>query len=420
MFYFLEEQQGRQRAFTLEELAEATGYKLSSIRTYYGKRLKGTLVSERADGRFRAHGLSVFDADGFVDYMTQRSSPEVLEDMGLEDERAPGPAGDDTVIAGMLERAAHTLRASLAAYHDPYDPGRLARCVGALAEAWTLLLSAELAGIRGVDAIYVSSPRPKRGGGRPLTLPELVARFFPDVRDAERRNIEWVSALGTSWRDAMVVELQPYVSRLLPASGLNFRRRYEAVARRKLLRMGSGLMSLVIDEDPVDPSAFHVHLGAHAARRALTLLEELRREEAKLADESFSATSELRLTFSRVDPSQPMELSDGAGSRRAARALEATLEHQLYPFDPLSVVLEINARLPFARRLSTSAIGAIDAAHGVRDEARTPLYLRTERAPYHLYSRAYVEWVVQCMTADERWFEDARMMSSARRVPRPD
>ena len=281
MFSFLSEHQKSGQEFSLGDLAEATGYKMSSIRTYYGKRLKDLLVKEVEEGVYVAEGMEAFDEETFIDYLTQRSSPRDIA------RASPAQGGEEVAQQCVLDRASSSFRLGLEIYHRPESLDHLGASVSLLCQAWQLLFDAEMARIRGIETWL----------GERVGLAATLKRFFPNPHDPVRRNLEWMLALRGEYSALLLPQLKPYLSRLIQACVLNFRRRWEAVAREFLFQSGAGLMALGVDGELTEPEELAHLYGEEIATRVNRLIAELHSEEARLVSEAFCSRADLTLSL---------------------------------------------------------------------------------------------------------------------------
>lgn len=405
MFYFLEENQNKALTFTLQDLATHTGYKMSSIRTYYGKRLKGLLVEEVSDDTFQAVGIEAFDEESFIDYLTQRSSPVDLAT--VQEEEVSSMSADKVLAKSLIDRSAASFRGALETYHRECSGAHLSMTVVWLLLAWELLLRAELMNIRGMSSIE-----------QEIDVRALMPKFFPNPRDPVRRNLEWLVKLRDVHAVVLVPEMTAYLSRLLQANVLNFRRRWEAVSEQTLFERGGGLMALGVEGRAPDFEQFSARYQAQVAGHMERVLEELSREEFELQGHtSFQASPTHRLVLSPVIDANQVALSDHHATLEAAERMRHQAHEiwrESHPFTSSEVVHEINRRLPYDLRLTAAAIEVIDAAHDVRSAPRSPFYMKLEEPPFHVYAGAYVDWVVNAIKERSDWIK--RAQETARRL----
>jgi hypothetical protein len=309
MYYFLLTREQRQEPFTLEQMAEATGYKLSSILTYHGKRLKDVLVHERPDGHYLARGLvGVFDERGFIDLMADRLSAAGAADLDEPDEPdEPQPPDEQTWSAALVDtlllRAQSACEAALTLYHLPGIQPRMALATPLVLQAWECLLKAEIVRLRGLEQIcYLSDPL------RGLSARDTITRLFAEEHDPVRRNLEWLLRLQNESAHLLLIELQPFLVRLLQAALLNFRRRFEAVAGRRLLTVGAGRLDLTDAHNLIPPDQLALRYGEPLARQALALLTRLLEDERAMASEAFISPAGLRVALVR-DGADLLELT---------------------------------------------------------------------------------------------------------------
>lgn len=69
----LKQLEREKREITAQDLANTSGYKLSSIRTYIAKKLRGFVLSPTTRGRFVVKGALSLNEAEFIKHMSQRS-----------------------------------------------------------------------------------------------------------------------------------------------------------------------------------------------------------------------------------------------------------------------------------------------------------------------------------------------------------
>lgn len=415
MFYFLEERERNHESFELEDLVEVTGYKLSSVMSYFRGRLRGEVVHEGPEGGLIVRGVSRLGPDRFVTYMirgvappaapepiapapTPTPTPAAPEPEPVEPATPEvAPAGGGRMAEAMLARSASSARVALTLYHDPYCEDRVQLSMNALVRAWELLFRAELVRVGGPAGLY-GAPRAPEDARFDL----LVGKLLANPRDPVRRNLEWLHQLASVWGDALAPELRPYLSRLMQAGVSNYVRRFEAVARRRLVEVHAGALALGCDGPVVALSALEEAYGAAWVGRVASLLRTLRLEELELASDAFCAEGGWALELQRVSGLEPARLAGGEGSQEAAALVDATLGTRVYPFSTEEILPEVNRHLPHELRLSASAIARADRAERVREGAPNRFFARGPRGEPR-YARAWVDWLVRAALRGERF-----------------
>lgn len=406
MLAFLKQMERSQQPFTLEEMAQSTGYKDSSIRTYYGKRLKQVLVSETSDGRYRAHGLDVFEPQTFIDYMTQRNAPsEQIELPGefaqVEPVLARSP--QERLSDALLERAAQSFTLALRTLQDHPQPGRLGSFGQLLWRAWSLLLMAQMARIEGMDGVYAQDEPFKS-----KSFKQLLGEIFTDPHDPVRRNLYWLHVLTQDNASLLFDQFHAHLSRLLQASVFNFRKRFEALAGRRLALWSVGALVVISDEPATSFDEVRQSLGDFVATRMHHLLLELRTEEAQLKNHMFCVEPGWSLSLYHPALRQTVALVEGNGPLDALQQLDAPQDTQPYPFEPVDAVGQINHLLGYASRISAQAIDVVDRVYRVRDN--TPNRYADVVDGEVMYSRAYVHWIARSIRKDKEWLERTKQM----------
>ncbi len=411
MFYFLEERERNHESFELEDLVDVTGYKLSSVMSYFRGRLRGEVVHEGPEGGLIVRGVVRLGPDRFVTYMIRGVAPPAPPEPPAEVPEPAAPVlaesepaeheteadGGERMAEALLARSASSMRVALTLYHDPYCVDRVQLSMLALVRAWGLLFRAELVRVGGPSGSY-GAPRAPEDARFDL----LVGKLMANPRDPVRRNLEWLHQLASVWGDALAPELRPYLSRLMQAGVSNYVRRFEAVARRRLVEVHAGALALGCDGPVVALGTLAGAYGHEWVGRVESLLRTLRLEELELASDAFCADGGWALELHRVSGFDPARMLGGEGSQKAAALIDATLGTRVYPFSTEEILPEVNRHLPHELRMSASAIARADRAERVREGAPNRFFARGPRGEPR-YARAWVAWLVRAALRGERF-----------------
>lgn len=200
-------------AFTLEELATATGWKVPTIRTYLKKKWCGLV--HKTSTAYRASGIGAYSADEFVRLMSQRQDVSA-------DPRRPALA---PAVEALVRKARESALLALHIYNSPTTIFRTEGFSVLMVIAWTSLLHAtfEQQGQPyhhlqedGVTPVLVDGDR------KAWELDTCINKFWPGVDNPVRRNLEFFIKLRNKVEHRYVPSIDPHVAGECQALLLNF------------------------------------------------------------------------------------------------------------------------------------------------------------------------------------------------------
>lgn len=241
------------RPFALDDLVADTGYKLSTLRTYHTKRLRGVFLFDADDGRLEARGLLNISEEAFLRRLDQTRA---------------APTEDQTRVAALCARSQEHLELALTLYHRPSLSARVAAFCHHMLTAWELLLTAEIAA-EGVSALEALD-RGQLGERRK----HLLSRGLGPEDAPIRANLDALARIRALPPHLPLESLQAPLSRLFQACVLNYGARYEHLTGA-VLPMG-GLSALLIEGRAPALDALEATYGEHAVETLKGLLREVR------------------------------------------------------------------------------------------------------------------------------------------------
>jgi hypothetical protein len=227
LFDVLREFEREEKNFTVRELADATGYKFSSLRTYISKKLKNYVVFSTQGGKYKVSGILHLDVNVFVKHMSQRSPATDSITTGL--------------ASRLLRRSLDAFFLSIEIYNRPTQNNRVEVFCIMIINAWELLVKAEIITNLGENQIYY-----KEDTSRTLALRDAVKKVIANEKDPVRKNIEYLADLRDQAMHLLIPELQSHVSRLFQATIFNYIKRYSLPQQlqKKLLIFWRGFVAL--------------------------------------------------------------------------------------------------------------------------------------------------------------------------------
>lgn len=401
LYDFLVHREQTGEPFSLGELADATDYAESSVRTYLTKYLVGYIVWEDGDDTYLSDGISrEYTKAEFLEYMSQTSRYVKMDET-------------DRLVESLVDRSSDAFLLALESYNRPSLQNRVEAFCILMVNAWELLLKGQLARRDGREALYRSD-----NSGYTISIGTAVERIFPDDHHPIRENIESLVELRNDAVHLLLPDLQARLGELFQAAVINFRNHFEGFTGRQLLDLTPGLMTLAVDGGQVRPAVIERKYGVDTAARARAFLQRLNRRQSRHQGENeFAVSIERRLVLAEEPGEGDIELTEGNGGTDAVHIVEPRDIDETHPYRVTEVVDAINEQLgdDVPREINNYDILSVDHARAIRNGHHPEFYYRLERPKTHRYSDQYVEWFVDNLTEDWEWLEAARQAYSAYR-----
>ncbi len=302
----LRQREQRQRPFSLDELVEATGYKLSTLKTYTTKRLRGTLIFEDEQGLLTCRGALAITPEAFLRRLDQRRATSEL-------------SAEDRLVDDLCARSHEHLLLALTLYHRPGARSGVEVFCHHIGRAWTLLLLAALVGDEPESVAALLRGQLGDPAARALSM------AFDDPDDPVRRNIALIGDLERASGLAPLGHLQGPLSRLFQASVLNYGQMYRRVTGDPVV--AGGLSGVLSESPPPDLARLGLEIGA-AAEALGALLRRFEAEEAELQSPRFATPAGYRWQLAPIGEALPIDLDEDLEATTAP--LDLDLQRPLF------------------------------------------------------------------------------------------
>jgi hypothetical protein len=389
LYRLLENAETENRPVTRDFIAKETGYAPGTVGAYIRNRLKNVFLYATTSGGYRVDGVAGMSYESFAYHMSQKS-------------HAPGAE------AGSLDRllalrSIEALYAALAAYNNPLSVYRAETFCILACNAWELLLKARIIDTASNDHAIL------RKDGKTISFTKAIQLIYGSTDDPVRRNLERLNELRDQAVHLLVPEIQNTLSRLFQAAVFNYLRTIDAFGYpNPHARQLPGLLSLVSDAVDADVGAIESHYGKLTAKRIVTFLDRVSKEEDYLGSAAFAIPVNYHVILSKNEQEGDMRVSLGPDGV-SAMVIEVAKDHnKTHPHRQKDVIELLNARLEkFGRseRWNNHSFQGMLLKEGIRKPHETPFYHHIERPETHTYSDRLVDFIENKQSQNQRYIE---------------
>jgi len=306
LYDFLVTRERTDEPFSIQEVADATGYAPSSVKTHLSKKLGGYLVFETGHDHYIAEGVArEFSRAEFVEYMSQKS-------------RRVQQSPADRIAETMMHRAGDAFELALESYQRRSLRHRVQAFCLLMVDAWEMLLKGEWIEARGTDAIErptghddssaesgAASPASDQSddlAGDTLTirsLEDMLSLSYDDEQHPVRHNILHLLNLCDQREYLLVPDLEPAVVPLFRAAASNFRRRYRGTMDEDPVAHAPAQIAFPADANSVNLDVLRQRYGHQTYERAKRYLDRLEADRDRHESRRFAVSNTYRLALVR-------------------------------------------------------------------------------------------------------------------------
>ncbi len=418
---FLKSHEKSQEQFTADDIAEATGLKLDSVRAYISEG-HWNRVLVREGKRFRTgHGVSALSEREFQARISQSKHVQSF---------AYGVT--NALAASLLGRSRDNMVLALELYNRPSLANRLDGFVMLYCAAWEQMLKAELIERDGEDSIFI--PQKEGQQRRSIGLTEAIARILSSGTPV-RANLEDIQEIRDRAVHLLIPQLQPVVARLFQSGVYNFASHFKALSGEAFVPHSAvGLLTLVADGDMSAPVNLDAAYGVTTRNEVNALFERLSKSIQNANSWEYAVPLEYRLMFSDKEGLADVVLTKAGHDALDARKLivvEKTKDrrhtHPHLPRKAVALVAEgLRAELTEAQLskhlVSTVKGGARFSDHDFQAIAWKEKWRNSNNEFHHheqdiarrWYSQKAVDRAVELICKDPNYLKRARESYAAR------
>jgi len=289
----------------------------------------------------------------------------------------------------LLKKSQGAFLLSLEVFNKPTIEYRTESFSILFTNAWELLLKAHLYQISGGQKLSISRRKRKNQKRKSLSIDECLRKVFPKDKNPVRKNIEYISEIRNEAAHLVIMELDPYFSRVFQSGVFNYFEYIEKWFGIALLeRLKPGFISLVSDKKALKDISVLKKKFNREDRQSISLWIEKFKELEKLGIEAA-----IPITYSVTIVENPKK-SDIVLSKGKEGIPAVVLEKyrdidRICPYRRKDVMAKILKRLKIGIQFNTYDFDAYCFAHGVKKLNKNEYYWK----PKH-YSGQYSQKLI--------------------------
>ena len=281
-----------------------------------------------------------------------------------------------------------------------------------ICNAWELLLKARVLDMQpSRDAIYYKT---KRGEPqRTISLRDALIKVVPNEKEPLRRNLEVVADLRDEAMHFVISEVPNDVLFLFQACVINYHKKLNEWFGISLSdRVTVGMMTIVYDLSPgsfdLGSPAVKRRLGKYVAAYLAQMQKKIQAEFNTLErSPEFSIGVEYKLVLTKKPGDADIVLSTGEAGASTTVVQIAKDPSFTHPHRQKELLAALTSALDGAATANTHDIQCVNKVHGVRKRAEWFYKGKVAGSPAQ-YSQAFVDWMVERLKQDPKFFVNAR------------
>ena len=363
-----------------EELAEKSGYTLSTVKTHYSKKLKDRFIFSDIDGQWSVIGMLQTSNEDFISLMKQTNRP-LAE---TEEQR---------ITKLLIKKSKESFVVALESYNRPSLENRVeVFCILAI-NAWELILKSKIVNNEGKDAIF-------RSDGKSLSISECINKLYAD-NDPIKENLSSTVELRDKATHLLIPEIQNSLSRIFQSTVFNYVDAFRGITGiNPVAGQNTGLLSLVVDGADADFVVLKRQYGEGIANSITEFLSKHNKKEKALNSSAYSIPIDYQLTLTKAKNNSDITLGTGTTGQSAMIITKAKDPSLTHPYRFNEVISKINKK--FGSKLITSyKLQAIFFKHKIKSK---PEFHFTFKG-VDTYSEKFIDWVLDSNERHSCWLE---------------
>lgn len=347
LYKLLKQAEAKNRTVSVEEIIEATEWKKSSLRTYFGKGQLPFLV-EVSDGVYGVDGVQKLTPITFSKYLSQSKHRREL-----------GHNCKSKLARALLRKSKDNMVLALEIYNRPSLQNRLDAFVLLFSTAWEQLLKAKLVELNDENSIFRDVTKSGRDK-ETISLRDCLEMFYK-ADDPIRRNLEQIKFYRDKATHLLMPELQFLVSRIFQSGVQNYSEEFESFAEQKFIEQdSSGLMTIVGDFQEPNVIRLKDLYGDELGEEVFEFARGIERDVLGYDDIKFAIPLDIKLVFAKAGESGETyvisKAEEGMEALKNAIVVEKPVDRiKTHPYKTSTAIDEIDRQIKI--KLDGSVVG---------------------------------------------------------------
>lgn len=390
---FLREKEQLKISFTQQELQLATQYKISTVKSYFSKKLIGYLVYEESKNLYISSGIKKLSSADFLAYMSQSNISKKKSNLEVFTEK-------------LNERSLDAFILAIENYNRPSSNNRVEAFSIFMINAWELLLKSIIVDRIGYSSVFYENSK------NSLCLRDALKKVSNEtdlLREKQPiiRNIEIMAELRDQSIHLLIDELQSSLSRIFQAAVLNYINLYkQVVGRFPLAKQGLGLLSLVIEEESLAYPVVSSSYGKETVGEIKAFLEKLEQTETELNSNQFAIPIEYKMVLTKKESDSDIKITSGEEGKNAIIINKPRNPYETHPHRQKDALKEINKQITLKKPLNGYDFQALVFKHQIKGNGKFHYYGKLSNT--HSYSQNLIDRFVSLVNSNPQSVEEAR------------
>lgn len=390
--FFLREKEKSSSSFTMKEVELATNYKLSTIKSYFSKKLLGYLIYRKNKNVYSSIGISNLSSDEFRTHMSQSNIPRKKKD-------------SDIFIEKLQERSVDAFTLAIENYNRPSLRNRVEAFSIFIINAWELFLKSLIVKELGYSSLFYKDSK------NSLCLKDVLNKVSNEIKVFNQncpivKNIELLIELRDHSIHLLIPELQPELSRIFQASILNYIELYRQIFNKiPLPEIGLGLLSLVADEKSLQHPTILSNYGKETANEIEIFLKKFKTNENSLNSNQFAIPVDYKLVLTKKESEGDIKITLVKEAQEAIIINQPRNLDETHPYRQKDIVRELNKKVQLVTPLNQYSFQALVSKHKIKGDLRFHNYVKLSNT--HSYSQKLIDKFVTLLNSNPQSIQEA-------------
>lgn len=306
------------------------------------------------------------------------------------------------ISKSLISKSIDAFLLSLELYNKPTINYRAESFSLLFTNAWELMIKAHIYELSGGKKLSIFYPKKKNQKRTSLTIDESLRKVFPEDNNPVRRNIEYISDIRNEAAHLIIVELDPYFSRVFQSGVANYVRFiFDWFEIDMNERLNPGLISLITDQNNLQNFTL---LKSKYNKEDLDSVNEWVERFKNLEGLGDSATISINHTIAIVRNPKRADfiLSSGPNGKRPAIVIRKEVNPDIsHPFNRKNAISEIKKRIPSEIKFTEYDFEARAFVTKCKRENNDYFY-RGRYSGAGQYSQKYIDEFVEAINKDSK------------------